>query len=131
MTDVLWSWVGEIQPVPLERHRSRLVAGGVVSYLPTRSADFRALLQASWLAARTRPKEPFEGELELHIDFKGAAKRGARPDVSNLAKAVEDAMNGMVIRDDAQVRRLVAEIVRWGPGVDPSIAVSLRRYVDA
>lgn len=36
-----------------------------------------------------------------------------RPDVSNLAKAVEDALDGLAWRDDAQIMTLSASKV-WG-----------------
>lgn len=129
MSELLWQWRGNIQPVPLERARLVLRPGmKAASYLPKRSAEFRELLRATWLANRARPGQPFDGELLLNIRFSGAAKRGGRPDLSNLAKAVEDAMDGFIIGNDRQVRRLEVEILEWGPGVDPLIWINLHRW---
>jgi Holliday junction resolvase RusA-like endonuclease len=86
-------------PVPLARHRS----GRHGTYLPKRSRDYRSLVQAEWLAAgrQTLGDRPFTASLRFY---------GARPtaDVSNLAKAVEDALNGLAYVDDRQVVRLDA-----------------------
>lgn len=50
---------------------------------------------------------------------------GTKPDASNLAKAVEDALNGVCYRDDALIVRLVVDkVYALTPGVD----VVIERY---
>lgn len=87
------------KPVPLQR--SRTSSGR--HYLPARSRAYRSLIQTTWLAAGrpTLGDRPFTASLR----FIGAR---ANADVSNLAKAVEDALNGLAYRDDRQVVRLDA-----------------------
>lgn len=59
-----------------------------------------------------------EGPLEVYLGFKlqrpkSAPKRrlypDRKPDLSNMARAVEDALKGVVYRDDSQIVRLVLE----------------------
>jgi crossover junction endodeoxyribonuclease RusA len=87
------------RPVPLQR--SRTSSGR--HYLPDRSRAYRSLIQTTWLAAGrpTLGDRPFVAVMR----FYGAR---ANADVSNLAKAVEDALIGLAYRDDRQVVRLDA-----------------------
>ena len=58
----------------------------------------------------------------------GAVRPVRRPDLSNVAKSVEDSMNGIVFRDDALIVRLVvAKVFSETPGV----AVTVREWVPA
>lgn len=64
----------------------------------------------------------FEAEFLFHLQRPAKSKHGdiplGPPDVDKLARGVDDALTGMLWRDDAQVVRLVAE-KRWSdkPGV--------------
>lgn len=71
------------------------------------------------VAARAHQGEPFEGPVELWCEFvlprpkshwtksgrltKSAPRYPGKPDLSKLVRAVEDALTGIVYRDDAQV----------------------------
>lgn len=79
---------------------------------------------------------PFEGPLSVSLRFrmpipKSETKRvkaamvageiapTTKPDISNLVKAIEDGMNGIVYRDDCQiVRNFNTKIYSATPGVD-------------
>ena len=97
-------------------------------------ASVRAIAQAA-MAGR----DPFEGPLSLSLRFrmpipKSATRRvktsmaageiapTTKPDATNLAKAVEDAMNGVVFVDDCQiVRCFITKIYAESPGADVRI----------
>jgi Holliday junction resolvase RusA-like endonuclease len=81
-------------------------------------------------------RDPFEGPLSVSLRFrmpipKSATKRAragmaageiahcSKPDLSNLVKAIEDGMNGVVYVDDAQiVRCFTTKLYSERPGVD-------------
>jgi Holliday junction resolvase RusA-like endonuclease len=74
---------------------------------------------------------PFSGALHVQLDFdlprpKSLPKRVIhhvrKPDVDNLAKAVKDAMKGIVYRDDSQVVILkVTKMYGETPGVQVTV----------
>lgn len=107
-------------PVPLARYRHR--RGGGKPYLPARSGEYRKRVQAAWQAAG-RPQlgdAPLAMTLVFnfarpasHRKKNGGLRQGAptyppRADVSNLVKGVEDALQGLMFVDDAQIVGVVA-----------------------
>ena len=48
-----------------------------------------------------------------------------KPDVSNIAKAVEDALNGLVYEDDAQICSLTVSKCYALPGQEPCVYVRI------
>lgn len=86
-------------------------------------------------------REPFTGPLSLSLCFrmpipKSETKRvraamaageiapTTKPDLSNLVKAIEDGMNGVVFIDDCQVvRNFNTKIYHERPGVDVQVLV--------
>ena len=66
-------------------------------------------------------------ELIAHFWMKGAPT--ARPDLSNLLKAVEDALNGVAYEDDAQVVRVTgAKLQVPADGRGEGVAVQVIRW---
>lgn len=59
----------------------------------------------AWLAMRAAGLSAFEGPVSLVLTFGLAAWRG---DLDNYVKAVCDALNGVVYKDDRQVVQLTA-----------------------
>lgn len=106
------------EPVPLERHRSRIVTtrhGQYVQFYETKwMHDMKLYIQRH--AIRTLrgldSMQPLSGPLHLTLYF-GMVKPKSRdrarplpdskPDFDNLTKLVCDALNGIVWMDDAQV----------------------------
>lgn len=115
-------------PVPQGRPRAFVAPGGHASvYDPKKSKDWKNLVRAQVIAAE-RPAEPWAGAVKLWLMFylprplslpKKVIHHIKRPDCDNLAKAVKDALRGLLYRDDSQVIALLVE-KQYGPtpGVD-------------
>lgn len=114
------------KPVGKGRPRAARRGAGVVMFTPEKTADYEALVAAAAsnaMRAEAGPlfTGPLEAVLEMRIPIpvswskahKAAALAGAelptsKPDIDNVAKAILDACNGVVFRDDAQVVMLAA-----------------------
>jgi Holliday junction resolvase RusA-like endonuclease len=91
---------------PVPKARPRFVNGR--TYTPKRTRDYEAHVAACARAACFRDRwRCVDGELhvELHVTFPDRRRR----DLDNAAKAVLDALNGIVWRDDSQIARLLVE----------------------
>jgi len=95
----------------------------VVTHSNPKTMEWRNLVALE--ARRVAPSEPWPGPVALEIVFglqrpkghyrkDGSVKPAAplypsgKPDTSKLVRALEDALTGVLIRDDAQVVELVA-----------------------
>ena len=134
MTVITFSASGE--PRRQERPRARVLRGKFAQfYKPPMSRAYEASLRRIAVEVMDgRP--PLEGALSLSLRFRmGVPKsmsKGHRPrllageepffgrcDLSNMVKAVEDAMNKVVFVDDRQITRLFAtKVAHERPGVD-------------
>jgi len=64
--------------------------------------------EAQWaLRLRWGRQEPLEGPVQVHLVAVPPDRR--KRDLDNVAKSVLDALNGLVIGDDSQVRRLLLD----------------------
>lgn len=102
-------------------------------YDPSTSRDWKRTVQSQCLDAK--PVAPVEGPLAMHLEFylpRGASlpKRVVhhitKPDVSNLVKAVEDALCGVIYQDDKQIVALTVE-KRYSPA--PGVLIRIERVV--
>jgi len=81
--------------------------------------------EAQWaLRLRWGRQEPLEGPVVIHILAVPPDHR--RRDLDNLGKSVLDALNGLVIGDDSQVRRLLLD--RTEPEPPGHVLVRVFRY---
>ena len=80
--------------------RVRAAAVEAMRGAPLLTGPLRASIRAYWPARKAPKSKP-----------RPATPKTTRPDADNVAKAVADALNGTVYRDDAQVVALVAE--KW------------------
>lgn len=116
-----------IPGVPVAKGRPRLTTRGgfARAYTPGKTRAYEA--DAAVVAAGAMgPNAPAEGALALALDVRlpvppswpskrrlsaleGLTRPCGRPDIDNYAKALCDALNGIVWHDDAQVVRLTAE----------------------
>ena len=113
-------------PVGKGRPRAARRGTGVVMFTPEKTAGYEALVAAAAsnaMRAEAGPlfTGPLEAVLEMRIPIpaswskahKAAALAGtelptSKPDIDNVVKAILDACNGMVFRDDSQVVILIA-----------------------
>lgn len=113
-------------PVGKGRPRAARRGAGVVMFTPEKTAGYEALVAAAAsnaMRAEAGPlfTGPLEAVLEMRIPIpaswskahKAAALAGtelptSRPDIDNVAKAILDACNGAVFRDDSQIVMLAA-----------------------
>lgn len=121
-------------PVAKGRPRATAIGGRARMYTPANTKAYEQRVAVAARAAMAKAP-PMEGALSVSIEIKmpipvswSKAKRAdalaglvmptGRPDLDNLIKALADACNGIVWRDDAQIVRLMAA-KRYGeqPGV--------------
>jgi Holliday junction resolvase RusA-like endonuclease len=101
----------EIKPV--SKGRPRLGRSG--TYTPKKTAQYEAMVK-SLMAINLRGIQPTDKPIVMELVFnfkspkshkrKGIAPNTARPDIDNLAKAVLDALNGVVYLDDCQIHKI-------------------------
>ena len=123
-------------PVGKGRPRAARRGAGVVMFTPEKTAGYEALAAATASNAMRAEAGPlFTGPLEAVLEMRfpvpaswSKAKRAralagvewhtSKPDADNVAKAVLDACNGVVFRDDSQVVILIAtKAFSEAPGV--------------
>lgn len=96
---------------PIPKGRPRLVKGRTIT--PTVTREYEATLRY-WMGqeAKAQGWEVADGDvcvcIRLHISG------GQIGDVDNYAKAITDAANGVLYRDDRQIRRLTVERCEGG-----------------
>ena len=110
---------------PVGKQRARTYRRGKVTrtVTPTKTRDYEALV--GQLAAAHWRGEPSTGPIRLHLvvvkprpkrmgrkaDPEGRVRCLATPDLDNVAKAISDAMNGVIYKDDGQICELMA--TKW------------------
>lgn len=84
--------------------------------------------------------EMYEGKLDLKFYFwrnmaeyktpQAQSHRKHEADGTNMAKATEDALQGVLFANDKNVKRMTWEVVEQGPDVIPAIAIQIQPYVE-
>ena len=123
---------------PQGKGRARATKTGRM-YTPTKTKAYET--QVAWLARDAMGVMPaYGGPLRLRIEavhgvppswpkkrreaaIAGETAHTSRPDISNIVKAIEDGMNGVVYRDDSQIVLLVAR-KRYGENPRVEVEVS-------
>ena len=128
--------------VPKGRPRFSKVGGFIKTYTDSKTMDYEAKVRE---AAQTAmgSSEPIETPVGAFVYFRvpvpqsysksrtkdcldGFLKPSKRPDLDNLLKAVLDAMNGVVYKDDGQLVSLhCTKVYASEPGVDVLIREEL------
>lgn len=108
----------DIEPVQQQRPRATRFGRGVRLYDPPKTAEFKKELRV--MAEKQFTGEPLDGPLEVTFKFyrpiqKSISKKEHRlrvngthrpiykPDLSNYVKSAEDALNGVVWKDDQSI----------------------------
>lgn len=106
---------------PIAKKRQRFARGRCYSDQAGETNAIKMLVQAEF---RRFSREPLDGPVEAEFTFgfappeswskkkraqaiTGELRHVVKPDASNLVKFYEDAMNGVVYRDDSQIDRIV------------------------
>lgn len=117
----------DIEPVEQARPRAVRFGTGVRMYDPKKVTVYKK--QLGYLARQAmqeRGLEPFDGPLEVHMQFYrpvqtsiskkerdrrllGAHRPTVKPDLDNYIKSTSDALNGIIWADDNCIVGLVAE----------------------
>ena len=113
-------------PVAKGRPRFSTVNGFVRPYTPAKTKNYENWVrmcgvQAMSMAGRSTTDEPLDLTLVAHVPIPsswskkrqrmaalGEIHATKRPDLDNFLKAVKDALNGIVWRDDSQIVNLTA-----------------------
>jgi len=126
----------QIPGEPVGKGRPRLGKGHV--HTPDKTRLWEEM--AAWEARRQYQGEPLEGPIDLDVQATFAVPRSwplwkqkqaeedmvvhiVRPDASNVLKAVEDALQGIVFSDDSQLA--MVSIDKWY-GSEPKVTVEVR-----
>jgi len=136
-----FSVLGEPVPRPRQRHRILTKPNGtqiVVNYTPARhpvnryKAEIQAAARTAWrlVAGPVMTLEPVQLRVCFVFPRLASTPKRASPgrlpytsprgDVDNLLKALQDAMIGIVYRDDGQIVRCMAE--RWRAAIGEAAA---------
>ena len=129
------------------RPRTAVIAGRAQIYTDakTRSEEAAVRTFASAAMAKAGLDRPYTGAVILRMcayrpmpaafsdKKRGAAERGelvptSRPDFDNAAKLAADAINGILIRDDAQI---VSAIIHKRYSDRPRLVIDVRSFGDA
>lgn len=109
----------DVRPIPKERPRHD--ARGFF-YTPAKTRQYEK--EVKNLASRIYKGKALECPLSVEIEFlieRGKTVKRAlpsvKPDLDNLVKAVKDALNGVVWKDDSLICKLVASKKYGGPGI--------------
>ena len=98
---ILLSFTIPGKPVAKARARTVSKAGRVWSFTPSKTMKYEALVRGVALHARQEAKLSIsEALFSLKVDCYGAHPRS---DWDNLGKAISDALNGIIWKDDSQV----------------------------
>lgn len=125
------------EPVAQGRPRACRRGGGVGMYDPGKSKDYKRIVAAE--ARRSIGCEPLVGQLKIalrvfrplpksfsakkkKLGLDGKLRPITKPDGSNYLKGVEDALNGIVYKDDSQ---LVTSVVEKYYGNPPRVEVEI------
>ncbi|MDE5460189.1 RusA family crossover junction endodeoxyribonuclease [Bradyrhizobium sp. CSS354] len=127
------------QPQGKGRARAFLRGGHIGHYTPEKTRSYEGMIRTAAMdaiAGRPALDEPIEFVLRAIFPvpaswsarkrqqaLTGEIKPGKKPDLDNIVKAWNDALNGVAYRDDSLICRMTSE-KRYGP--QPLVVVTVR-----
>lgn len=127
------------EPQGKGRARSFLMRGRIVTTTPPKTRSYEGIV-ASLAMDAMGDRPPFDGPVQIDLSaffgvpqswsrkkqaaaLAGMMKPGKKPDLDNIAKAITDGMNGVVMRDDSLI--VAARLSkRYGP--QPMVVVTVK-----
>ena len=109
------------------KQRPRFTKGGHI-YTPQETLQYENVVRYSYIASKGKC---YENALKMRVVVFYATKyknkkgqyRIERPDLSNIVKSIEDGLNGVAYKDDAQIVVLEAE-KRYGDEFKVEVEIS-------
>jgi len=110
-------------PIAQARPRATRRGNKIMMYDPKESREYKEFV--ALIAKQHAPKNPYEGALQVAINIyrqipknttkknralflKGIKRPVSKADTSNYVKGIEDALNGIIYKDDSQIVDLYA-----------------------
>jgi len=130
----------KVDATPVPKARARYVRRGnhISTYTPDKTRNYESLIKQAAIEAMGS-SEPLETPVTLYLYIRapipkslpkkrmeaclnGLEKPIKKPDASNVLKSVEDAMNGVVYKDDSQIVNIhVSKVYSSVSGIDVCI----------
>lgn len=132
MTAPTVSFVVPGEPLGKMRPRFRRAGAHVRTYTPAKTRDYEASIAAAADVAATNQgyEHPERGWYEMEVlVYRTHERKGS--DITNVVKSVEDACNGVLWRDDSELRQVTQRLAGWGEAPRVEVTVRAYPYVDA
>lgn len=104
---------------PVPKERARVTRRG--TYTPQRTKNWEAAVRQTYQQAQG---PLFTGPVQVTMHFYRRTRH--RADVTNMAKAIEDALNGIAWEDDSQIHREI--LTKSYDKNNPCVVVDIREW---
>ena len=122
---------------PVGKGRPRFVKATGHTYTPTKTKDYESLVKRAYIIdnGHTMLTGPIRLDIFAVYQLPKDKKRRAilaqrpytgKPDIDNVAKVIQDALNGLAYEDDKQVVEMYVEKRYCGEDEEPHVSVTVR-----